>query len=389
MKRILLTLYKNRSHSLYKQFIGTPPEGYRYFTLDDFFNDFIFESSPNFFVEIIRKIKRNRMIIAVAMKNDIDIIYCCDGILLFNSPVPWIVDLEHVTGLISNNYKLWKLGKMAIPFLLGQKNLKYLIPWTEAGADALRSNFRLSAKVLEKIVPIRLCLEKIATYEDIERKRISHDSFAVIFATSANYNGENEFYAKGGRIVIRVFEELKKKINVTLLLRGKIPAEFGYLRNDPTVEIHENPLSSDEFQNLFLRADAFFFPGYQSPGMAFLDAMNYNLPIVSTNVFSNAEMVKDGWNGFLTDFPAKNIAFYLDEEFGIRGVPSGVRAREDRVDAEIISDFVSKIVRLREDKALLREMGANAKKFVLEEFSLEKRNDQLKFIYDKITRNQI
>jgi len=389
MKNVLLTLYRNRSHSLYKQFINNPPEGYRYFVLDDFLDDFIFESSPNFFIEITRKIKRNRVIIKAAVKNNIDIIYCCDGMLLFNSPIPWIVDLEHVTGLISNNYRLWKIGKLIIPYLLKQKNLKYLIPWTEAGANALRCNFKLSREVLNKIVPVRLCLEKIADYEDIERKKTPHDSFTIVFVTSVNYNGENEFYAKGGRIVVRVFEELKKKMDVTLLLRGKIPAEFGYLRNDPTAEIHENPLSSDEFQNLFLRSDVFFFPGYQSPGMAFLDAMNYNLPIVSTNVFSNAEMVKDGWNGFLTDFPAANIAFYLSSEFDIKGVPSGVRAREDQIDAGMIEDLVGKIVRLQKKSSLLKSMGANAKKMVQNEFSLMKRNNQLKSIYNEITCNKI
>jgi glycosyltransferase involved in cell wall biosynthesis len=389
MKKILLTLYKNRSHSLYKQFISNPPEGYQYYVLDDFFDEFIFEGSQNFFIEIVRKVKRNKVIIDVAIKNNIDIIYCCDGILLFNSPIPWIVDLEHVTGLISNNYKLWKFGKKIIPFLLKQKNLRYLIPWTEAGGDALRCNFKLSKGVLKKILPVYLCLENIAEYADIEKRRIPHDVFTIIFVTSINYNGENEFYAKGGRMVIRVFDELRKIIPITLLLRGRLPAEFHYLKDDLFVEIYEDSLPYDKFQELFLRADVFFFPGYQSPGMAFLDAMNYNLPIVSTDVFSNSEMVRDGWNGFLINFPSTNIAFYLNEEFNIKGVPSGVRAREDKIDKAMISDFVEKIALLQGNASLLKDMSVNSKKLLQTKFSLAKRNSQLKIIYDKITNNHL
>lgn len=389
MKKVLFTLYRNRSHSLYKQFICSPPDGYQYYVLDDFFEEFMFEGSPNFLIEIIRKLKRNRMIIKVAKKNNIDIIYCCDGMLLFNSPIPWVVDLEHVTGLISNNYKLWKIGKSIIPVLLRQKNLKYLIPWTEAGVRALRCNLKLDVDVLNKVIPIHLCLEKIDEYKCIEKKRIQHPSFTIIFVTSINYNGENEFYAKGGRMVVKVFEILKKKIDVTLILRGRIPAEFYYLKEDPLVEIYEDPLSYSEFQKLFLKSDVFFFPGYQSPGMAFLDAMNYNLPIISTDVFSNGEMVKNGWNGFLIDFPPTNIAFYLSSDFDIKGVPSGVRAREDVVDAEMIDDFVEKMLRLQNDYFLMKDMGANSKKMLQNKFSLTRRNSQLKSIYDKITDNHV
>ena len=35
MKRILFTLDKNNCHSLYKNFIDNPPEGYHYITLDE------------------------------------------------------------------------------------------------------------------------------------------------------------------------------------------------------------------------------------------------------------------------------------------------------------------------------------------------------------------
>ena len=125
MKKVLFTLYKKHSHSLYKQFIDNSPAGYEYFTLDDFFDEFIFEKSSNLFSEITAKIKRNQKIVEVAGRNKIDIIYCCDGMLLFNSPIPWILEFEHATSLIAHNFGLWKIVKYIVPLLLRQKNLKF------------------------------------------------------------------------------------------------------------------------------------------------------------------------------------------------------------------------------------------------------------------------
>ncbi|EKE16381.1 MAG: glycosyltransferase [uncultured bacterium] len=384
MKKILFTLYKNRSHSLYKEFIDNPPEGYQYFTLDDFFDYFIFDKPANLFLDIKRKIERDKKIIEAAKKNGIDIIYCSDGLFFLNSPIPWVMDLEHVTGLISNCYKLWKIGKLIMPIILSQKNLKYIIPWTKTGANVLEDNFKINDSVRKKIKPINLCLKKIYDYGYIEKKKIKGVKFSIIFVTSVNYNGEDEFYAKGGAIIAEVFKKINTKVDIRLILRSKIPKEFDYLKKDPSVEVYEETLNDDEFQNLFLGADLFFYPGYQSPGMAFLDAMNYNLPIVSTRVFANPEMVRDGWNGFLVDFPISSIAFYLTEEFNIKGVPSGIRAREDKLSEKMIDDFAEKIIQLQKNREVLEEMGVNSKKLLLNSFSLAKRNRALEDIFNEI-----
>ena len=83
MKKVLFTLYKKHSHSLYKQFIDNSPAGYEYFTLDDFFDEFIFEKSSNLFSEITAKIKRNQKIIEVALILFIVVMECCFSTLLF------------------------------------------------------------------------------------------------------------------------------------------------------------------------------------------------------------------------------------------------------------------------------------------------------------------
>lgn len=384
MKKILITLYQTKSHSLYKQFINNPPEGYQYFTLDDFFDEFIFEKHSNIFLEILAKIRRNKKIIDVAKKNKIDLIYCCDGVLLFNSPIPWVLEFEHATSLIAHNFSLWKIAKYILPLILKQKKIKYLIPWTEAGASSLRQNLNLSQVVLQKIKPIHLCLGLIEKFDDIEKRKVKQNFFSMLFVTSVNYNGEGEFYSKGGRIIVKVFEKLKKEYsNVRLILRSKIPKEFSYLKNDPNVEVYEESLEKDNFERLFLGADIFLFPGYQSPGMAFLDAMNYNLPIITTDIFANREMVISNKNGYTIQFPLSSKVNYLLRKYGIKNIPFGGKAEEDAVSEKMVDDFIEKIMKLKDNNDSLMEMGANSKKLILKEFSLEKRNKELKSVFDR------
>lgn len=380
MKRVLITLYRDKSHSLYKQFINSPPEGYKYLTLDDVTEEYIFTSAKNIFGEIVNKFFRNRKIIHLAKKNDIDLIYCCDGILLFNSPIPWIIDLEHVTGFISHHFQIWKYVKWILPFLLRQRNLKYIIPWTRAGAESIRKNIKLPFSIEKKIIPIHLCLKKSSGGYQKNDNPVS----TLLFVTSVNYNSDYEFFSKGGRIVVKVYENLKKRgIDTRLILRSKLPKEYDFLRKDGRVEIYEDKLDALEFSELFSKASIFLFPGYQSPGLAFLDAMDYGLPILTTDVFANEEMVCDNINGFKVNFCKKNRVYYLQDDFGIKFVPSGKFAQSDHLCQKMIADFVDKTMYLLSHPNKLKFFGKNSKKLLLQEFSLEKRNGELKKIFDK------
>jgi len=50
----------------------------------------------------------------------------------------------------------------------------------------------------------------------------------------------------------------------------------------------------------------------------------------------------------------------------------------------MIEEFVKKIISLKMDKNLLIKMGKNSKELLLKEFSLEKRNNELKNVFDAI-----
>jgi len=384
MKRVLFTLYKDKCHSLYRNFIFDPPEGYQYFTLDDFTNEFLFEESENILIEIYNKIRRNQRIIQIAQSNNIDIIYCASGMLLFNSPIPWIIEFESAASFIIHKLQYWRIVKRILPLTFRQKNLKALVPWTEAAAHSLLSNVVVCNTVRNKITPIHLCLGSTET--DIQEK-LFRDEFTILFVTTLNNNADKEFYTKGGRIISRVFFKLKGRIPVRFILRSKIPDEYAHLKFEKDIEIYEDCLPLDKFRKIFLESDAFFFPCYQSPGLVFLDAMNFNLPIISTNVFSNSEMIINGYNGFLIDFPNSSTVNYLETEFDIKDVQTGKRSKDDTISDDMVDEFCEKIIILYKDKNLRKNMAKNSKQLLLEKFTIESRNKQLKFIYDKILNN--
>lgn len=380
MKKVLITLYKNKCHSLYREFIYDPPEGYQYFTLDDFTDEFIFEESGSIFVEVYNKIRRNRIIIDIAKKNNIDIIYCTSGMLLFNSPIPWVIEFESAASFIIHKLQYWRIVKRALPFILRQKNLKALIPWTEAAARSLLSNIAEDEAIKNKITPIHLCLRKI---DDVTQKN-RHDLFTLLFVTTLNNNAEKEFYTKGGRIIAEIFNKLKGVAPMRFILRSKIPEEYQYLKLEKNIEVYEDCLPYDKFKSIFLESDVFFFPCYQSPGLVFLDAMNGNLPIISTNIFSNPEMVIEGYNGFLIDLPKSSKINFLETEYGIKNVQTGKGIRDDDIPESLIEKFCEKIMLLYKDATLKEKMGNNSKNLLINEFSIHKRNEGLKAVYDKI-----
>ncbi|EKE16383.1 MAG: hypothetical protein ACD_11C00018G0019 [uncultured bacterium] len=381
MKKILFTLYKNKCHSLYKQFISVPPSGYQYFTLDDFTDEFIFSESENIFVEIFNKIKRNFVIINIAKKNNIDIIYCTSGMLLFNSPIPWVIEFESVVSFIIHKLEYWKIARKILPIMLRQDNLKSLIPWTEAAARSLLSNIKESKEISNKITPIHLCLAKIGDQKKKENDKI----FKILFVTTVNDNAvDKQFYVKGGRILIEILKKLKDEVNIKFIIRSKLPKEYEYVKHYSNVVIYEDLLPKNDFDKIFSEADIFLFPCYQSPGLVFLDAMSFGLPILTTNIFANAEMVIDGYNGFLVDFPIASSVNYLDKELGIKNLQTGRKAGNDNISNEMVDIFCKKILLLYNDIDLKNEMSKKSRELLESKFTIEKRNEKLKKIFDNI-----
>jgi len=389
MRKILFTLYKNKTHSLYRQFISNPPEWYKYYFLDDFFNYNVFDSWKTFIQNLLLKIKRNNLILDIAKKNNIDLIYSVDWQLLFSRQIPWIVDLEHLSPMIWHDVNHFKIYKKIIPFILSQKSLKKIIPWTKAGEKSLKLNLKLNKKVLNKIKVIHLCKNNYK--KNIEYKE-NTDIIKILFITSVNYNFEWEFFSKWWPVVIKIFEELEKIWKkVELRIRWKLPKEFNFIRKNKNIFIYEDILNWNKFENLFLESNIFLYPWYQSPWMVFLDVLEYWIPIITNKIFSNNEHVLNWKNWYLINISKYCSAYHWNNNYWIKWIPNWTYSKEEYNkiinDKDYIWNYIQSILNIFE-KWRLNFFSKESRTIFEKEFIFEKRNNELKLIYNYVLESK-
>jgi glycosyltransferase involved in cell wall biosynthesis len=152
----------------------------------------------------------------------------------------------------------------------------------------------------------------------------------------------------------------------------------------PGLTFIEETLSWARLENEFLTADIFLLPTHFTPLEVFLDAMSYELPIVTTDVWGNRELVEDGRTGFLV--PKSSLApdFLSDAPWGHS------RNNFDKVlkqiDPQMIEALVRKLSLLVENPELRHRMGRSGRIEVEEgRFSISRRNEALKRILDEAT----
>ncbi len=303
-----------------------------------------------------------------------DIVYAVNGRPI-NSKTPWVVDVENV-GIFAMGYKYHlfhhKRQREIIEKVLSSEYCKKILPYSETSKKSMLStlnceNFIDKIQVVPNVVKAKKC------------KKIPHDNFNILF-TGSNQNLD-EFYNRGGQEVVLSFLRLKNKLKkIKLILRCAIPEEFKkMIGNVENVEIYEDPIPKAKFEELFLKSDVYLFPAYLGYAMSILDAMNYELPIITTDFLENGEKVENSYNGFKIPLGNNLPQFYLPY------IPIHfTEKRKPILDNEFIGNICDKIQYLYENESERIRMGKNSKKMLKNRFSLERKNELLKRIYDKI-----
>ena len=115
-----------------------------------------------------------------------------------------------------------------------------------------------------------------------------------------------------------------------------------------------------------------------------LDAMSYELPVVTTDIWANSEIIEDGKTGFLIQ-KSKKIK-YFDENFIPQwSLPQTLKIIKKNIDPQTINQIIEVTAKLIENSNLRRKLGYAARLEIEKgKFSIENRNKQLKEIFDKI-----
>jgi glycosyltransferase involved in cell wall biosynthesis len=174
---------------------------------------------------------------------------------------------------------------------------------------------------------------------------------------------------KGVHILLRAFKKVVECFeNVELIIAGDGP--WRKKLEDLTFElgikekvIFKGHLNKNELEEEYKKADIFVLPSIhdekgdtETLGVVLIEAMEFNVPVIATNVGGIPDIVKDGYNGILV--PEKDI--------------------------NALSDA---IIKLMKDKKLRENLSRNAKTYIKEKFSWDKIIKDLKEIYLNLAKN--
>lgn len=383
MKRIYLDSIGDH-HSLWDPLRKNPPEGFKVITGTDSV-DSVWSSLkkrdrlPTWGYRLSRHILPPKLL--VGLKRSIsrpevarDLTLTTGHLLVTNEP--WILEIEAPHHPVSYSRFQLQLLKGFIRRVLQDDACRGIICWTEACASAMDSVFQ-NQEISQKTHVVRLAPDQELSSINL-RESPSNDP-TLLFVGSSNIPGQ--FEPKGGREVIAAHKFLSSKYeDLRLIIRSDVPKDVRReCANLPRVELYEDRVEWEKMKELFNRSDIFVFPSYATPARVFLDAMCFGLPIITTDVWANSEMVRDGHNGRLIQ-PSDRME-YKDSD----GVPlfrAKGSAWRNRALSEADEDLVQRVAREVDDllgsPEVRRELGENGKKMVTNgEFSPAVRDTRL------------
>jgi len=425
--RVRLGVVEGATHSLYGEFIEAAPEGVVYTTEGRAGpdagrsrrggfgrglrrNGFVRAFSDPIFARALPdkgsppqglsyRLSRSMMTLAGGKTNPdakgFDVFHSAGHGMVENIPwiaendIRWVADFEHVASLFGYygdwRKRIYKRGpRRVLTKQFSSRFCKKLLPWTDAARKTLEYCVP-GPEIQEKTEVLRLAIRQAGKRPaDLP----SHDKVRIIFVGSVNFKGE--FWSKGGFEVLESYRLLRESLGdaVELVFRCWIPEELKKRYADmPGMEISFDTLPREQLDRLFWGSDIFLFPSHNTPGLAFLEAMRFGLPVVGKDIWANGETVEDGVTGFLVK-PSEKIPYYLPGNVPNWSMDAGpflkyMQIRDDRVIGELV-DRLSKLV---EDSHLRKRMGEAGRHEVEEgRASIKKRNVQLKRIYEEAAR---
>lgn len=206
-----------------------------------------------------------------------------------------------------------------------------------------------------------------------------------------------DFHRKGGYPLLKAFEELQKKHKniqldlVTYLTRGpdrdcgkytgteeERKFSLSIINQNTNITLHEGVQRERLFNQFYPNADILAFPSMgETFGYVPLEAMAHGLPVITTEVAAQPEIVEHGRSGFII----KALAYH-NENHRENNYPHFTKERES-YNPYLANHLIEYLSTLIEDPQLRATMGKRGLEIARTKFSLEARNDKLKRIYNE------
>jgi glycosyltransferase involved in cell wall biosynthesis len=379
--KVFFPTYYERTHSLYKEMITNPPKGCEYITREgepeDIYKKYYHNDANRILIDFI--LKASSLFISPTYLRGIiernentqgaDIVYSMSG-KFYLGELPWIIDCETVDSFYRGYKRLFPIYKRQIEKILSKENCKKIMPWTDKAKESIlvnldTSNFENKIEVVPLTIP--------STPIDFLRPK---DCITFLFVGSSNFQFWKDFYFKGGLEAIKAFQQISYQYdNIQLIVRSWVDDRIRKIvHKSEKISIVDNILPRNELDKLYQNASVFVYPSFMTPAMAFVEAMNYYLPIITTDYWANSEYVNKYHNGFLVSMP-KTVK-HREIIKCTHGYPRDIGYH--KVDENQINEISESMKYFVEKPKEIERMGKNAKKMVeTGRYSMEKKNKQL------------
>lgn len=293
---------------------------------------------------------------------------------------PWLLDLpgEHVSNTIGG-YRHFRRFRGLVGRALRSPRCRGIVVSTEAGRRALAAALGEEVAAKAEVVPWAVEAKPFA------KERSAGDSIKLLFVDSANVPGQ--FHYKGGPEALKAFAALRARYpRVEMVVRSGVPRNIRQrYAGMPGLRIIEGVVPWEVLEREFMTADIFLFPTRFTPLTVFLEAMSYELPVVTTDAWGNPEMVEQGVTGLLTHDAC--VASNRDEMLPRYFIPPPGSSLDRRmfgtVDRGLVAGLVESLARLIEDPELRQRLGRAGRRAVEEgRFSIKSRNRLLARVLD-------
>lgn len=393
MKNIFIL---EKPHSIQRSLILNPPKGYKFIPNLNQLEKPIFKTKFQkiknkmsyfflikntweffklFYNPVIKKFERSKYLEKDILYKKADLLFSAEILSIKKS---YWIDLEHVRQLMGWDIRLFNQNKRWISKQLSKENCKLITSWTKAGINTVIDNLPNSNKFKHKCYFVHNALQSV------NFKRKFRDKNKITFLFMSSYNRPFDFNFKGGNIVLESFSRLyQKNKNLCLIVKSWVPPKL--LKKYSLVKGIEfqgiSPYS--KMEKIFKETDIFLSPNHNTPAQAYLDCMNYSIPIITTDLWANSEIVKNNYNGLLIK-KSKYVPYF----FG-KNIPNSRSLRFDKaikiLDEDMVNELVEKMEILVQNWKLRKKLGINGRREIrLGEFSIRMRNKKLKQILDKV-----
>lgn len=216
----------------------------------------------------------------------------------------------------------------------------------------------------------------------IDGKRKKDNELRIFFHGSTNHT-DMHFALRGGMETLEAFKIANSKnsnIKLTILYDEDSMFRLGQeamntIKTHPDITYLNRYITKEELRKVLLNVDAVAIPAYRLHSGTCIQALFYGLPILTCDGWGFSEYVMDGFNGLVAK--GQTCSWTCD-----RGI---LREKYTPwvIQWPLVESLAAKMLELGQDSKFYNKLSKNARKFALENHTIEARDRYLKPIFEE------